>query len=94
MKYIFTLAASTESNKKMLENPEAMAKEVEAAMAQLNPEKSYFSTLRRLIFLVVNIDDPHVELRNAFENLSRFGEVTIEPVSTYEEFKGFMKQTL
>jgi hypothetical protein len=74
----------------LIENPEQAKKEIGELIEQLKPEAMYFSTLRRLSYIVVNVDDPHVELRQIFENFSRWGNVTIDPVSTFEEFGAFM----
>jgi hypothetical protein len=52
----------------------------------------YFSTIRRLITIVADVEDPHVELRLIFETLSKYGNVTIDPVSTFEEFGPFMEK--
>ena len=90
MKYMITLAGSAEAAKAM--RSEEMKKEVGRLFEQIKPESIYFSTIRRLIFIVANIDDPHVELRNVFEALSRFGETTIDPISSLEEFNRFIEQ--
>ena len=93
MKYIITMEASAEASKALQEEgPDAMGKVLSDFMEELKPEASYFSILRRAIFYVVNIEDPHVVLRNAIEALSRFGKVTVEPVSSLEEFSRFVKQ--
>lgn len=93
MKYVITMEASAEASKGLQEEgPEAMGKVLSELMEELKPEAIYFSTIRRANFIVANIDDPHVKLRNAFEALARFGKVTIEPVSSLEEFSLFVKQ--
>jgi hypothetical protein len=92
LKYLITLAASEEASKALRGTPGDMGKEVGELIEQIKPETIYFSTIRRLIFMAVNINDPHVELRVIFEKLARFGKVTIDPVSSLEEFSGFMKQ--
>ena len=74
-----------------LENIEEMKKGFGELIEQAKPEAIYFSTIRRLLVLVVNVDDPHVELRYIFENLSKWGNVTIDPVSTLEEFSAFLE---
>ncbi len=90
LKYVITMAASAEAAKAM--SSEEMKKEVRQLIEQIKPESIYFSTIRRLIFIVADVDDPHVELRNIFEGLSRFGDTTIDPVSSLEEFSRFMEQ--
>jgi hypothetical protein len=61
-------------------------------MVHIKPEASYFSTVRRHSIFVVDLKDPHVELRRLYETLSKMGEVTIDPVSTFEEFIRFVEQ--
>ncbi len=90
LKYVITMTASAEAAKAM--SSEEMKKEVKQLIEQIKPESIYFSTIRRLIFIVADVDDPHVELRNIFEGLSRFGETTIDPVSSLEEFSRFMEE--
>ena len=93
MKYVITMEASAEVSKDLQEEgPEAMGKVLSELMEDLKPEAIYFSTIRRLFYIVAEIDDPHVKLRNAFEALARFGKVTIDPVSTLEQFSLFVKQ--
>ena len=90
MKYLFTLENTQETQEKMLENIEKVKKEITELIEQTKPEAMYFSTIRRLIFLVINVEDPHVELRQIFENLSNWGNLTVDPVSTSEQFNTFM----
>ncbi len=90
MKYLFTLENTQETQEKMLENIEEVKKEITELIDQTKPEAMYFSTIRRLMFIVMNVEDPHLELRQIFENLSRWGNVTIDPVSTFEQFGAFM----
>lgn len=52
MKYMITLSASAEASKAMSENPKEMAKAVAQMFEQIKPESSYFSTIRRCIFLL------------------------------------------
>jgi hypothetical protein len=92
MKYVFTLESTPEITAKMLENIEEAKKGIGELIEQAKPEAIYFSTIRRFGFIVVNVEDPHVELRNLFENLSKFGNVTVDPVSTFEEFGAFLGQ--
>lgn len=92
MKYVITMSASAEASKAMSETPAEMGKQVKDMIEQIKPESIYFSTIKRCVFIVANIKDPHVELRNVFEALSRFGDVTIDPVSTLDEFSRFMQQ--
>ena len=87
MKYVFSL----EPNPPKLENIEEMKKGFKELIEQAKPEAMYFSTIRRLVLLVVNVEDPHVELRRLFEALSQWGNVTIDPVSTFEEFGAFIE---
>jgi hypothetical protein len=67
------------------------AKQMKGLMEQVKPEAKYFSTTRRHSILVVDVKDPHVELRRLYETFSKFGQVTIDPVSTFEEFIRFME---
>ena len=89
MKYLFSLEAA-QSIKSL--DIEKAKKEIAGLIEQIKPEAIYFSTIRRYIFIVVNVEDPHIELRNIFEGLSKWGPVTIDPVSTFEEFGAFMEQ--
>ena len=41
---------------------------------------------------MAEVKDPHVELRKLYETLSQMGQVTIDPVSTFEEFVRFVEQ--
>jgi hypothetical protein len=87
MKYLFSIEAASQ-----MENMEEAKKELVELVEQTKPEAMYFSTIRRLITIVADVEDPHVELRLIFETLSKFGNVTIDPVSTFEEFGPFMEQ--
>ena len=89
MKYVFSLEAA-QSIKSL--DVEQAKKEIAGLIEQIKPEAMYFSTIRRHILIVVNVEDPHVELRNIFEGLSNWGPVTVDPVSTFEEFGAFMGQ--
>lgn len=89
MRYLITLDVPND-DRQLLDNPEKAKEEIQELIEQAKPEAMYFSTIRRRNFIVVNIDDPHVEGRQIFEKLSNFGNVTIDPVSTFEEFGGFM----
>jgi hypothetical protein len=40
--------------------------------------------------MVVDVQDPHVELRGIYEAASKWGQVTVEIVSTAEEFFRYM----
>ena len=88
MRYLFLLETTQPG---LIENLKEAKNEIKAIMDQIKPEAMYFSTIRRLLVIVVNVDDPHVELRHIFENLSRWGNVTIDPVSTLEEFSAFLE---
>jgi hypothetical protein len=88
MRYLF-LVETTQPG--LIESLKEAKNEIGALMEQIKPEAIYFSTIRRLLVLVVNVDDPHVELRYIFENLSKWGQVTIDPVSTLEEFSAFLE---
>jgi hypothetical protein len=68
-----------------------MIKGFKDLIEQAKPEAMYFSTIRRYIVLVVDVEDPHVQLRSISEALSQFGKVTIDPVSTFEEFIPFIE---
>jgi hypothetical protein len=92
MKYLFTLESTPEVSARLLENIEEAKKGIGELIEQVKPEAMYFSTIRRRTVIVVNVEDPHVELRNIFEALSRWGNVTIDPVSTFEEFGAFLAQ--
>jgi hypothetical protein len=87
MKYVFSLAADPPKP----ENIGAMIKGFQELIEQAKPDAMYFSTIRRYILLVVDVEDPHVELRKLFEGLSQWGDVTIDPVSTFEEFAPFIE---
>ena len=90
MKYVFSLESTTDALTKV--SIEETVKEIAELIEQVKPEAMYFSTIRRLALIVVNVEDPHVELRNIFEALSSWGKVTIDPVSTFEEFGAFLGQ--
>ena len=87
MKYLFSLETTAQQ-----ENMEEAKKELVELIEQTKPEAMYFSTIRRLITIVADVEDPHVELRLIFETLSKYGNVTIDPVSTFEEFGPFMEK--
>jgi hypothetical protein len=89
MKYVFSLKAVGSIEDLDIEETK---KELQGLIEQVKPEAMYFSTIRRLILIVANVEDPHVELRNIFEALSKWGTVTIDPVSTFEEFGAFLGQ--
>jgi uncharacterized protein with GYD domain len=91
MKYVISQEISNEGVAKLLENPEEAKKAFGELIKQVKPEAMYFSTIRRFNFFVVNVEDPHVELRSLLENLSKWGNVTIDPVSTFEEFGAYME---
>jgi hypothetical protein len=92
MKYLITLDTTTEVSNALLKNAKEAQKEMKEMMAQLKPEAAYFSTIRRFSILVVNVNDPHVELRRIYEALSKYGNVTVDPVSTTEEFLRFWEK--
>jgi ATP phosphoribosyltransferase len=92
MKYLITLDTPTEVSNALLKNSKEAQKEMKEMMAQLKPEAAYFSTIRRFSILVVNVNDPHVELRRIYEALSKYGNVTVDPVSTTEEFLRFWEK--
>ena len=50
-------------------------------MQKFKPEAVYFSTIRAFTVLLVNIEDPHVELRKLFTVLSKYGNVTCGCIS-------------
>jgi type III secretory pathway component EscV len=87
MKYLFSLETTSQ-----MDNMEEAKKELVKLIEQTKPEAMYFSTIRRLITIVADVEDPHIELRLIFETLSKYGKVTIDPVSTFEEFGPFMAQ--
>jgi hypothetical protein len=90
MKYVISQEITTEAVAKLLENPEEAKKAFGELIEQAKPEAMYFSTIRRHNVFVVNVEDPHVELRRLLEALSQWGSVTIDPVSTFEEFGAYM----
>jgi ATP phosphoribosyltransferase len=92
MKYLITIDTTTELSNALLKNAKEAQKEMKEMMAQLKPEAAYFSTIRRFSILVVNVNDPHVELRRIYEALSKYGNVTVDPVSTTEEFLRFWEK--
>jgi hypothetical protein len=89
MKYLLSLEPTLQMGQ--LENIEEVKKEFGGLIEQVKPEAMYFSTIRRLVVIVVNVEDPHIELRHLFENLSKWGNVTIDPVSTFEEFGAYLE---
>ena len=76
----------------LMEKPEEMLRTMKELFAQLKPEAAYFSTTRRFSVLVVNVEDPHVELRKIYETFSKYGNVVIDPVSNTEEFLRFWQK--
>ncbi|HJX22970.1 MAG TPA: hypothetical protein VJ574_00985 [Candidatus Bathyarchaeia archaeon] len=94
MKYLISLETPTEISSGLTAKPEEMLKTMKEMFAQMKPEASYFSTTRRFSVLVVNVEDPHVELRRIFESLSKYGKVTVDPVSTLDEFLRFWQSSL
>jgi hypothetical protein len=90
MKYVISQEVTTEAVAKLLENPEEAKKAFGELIEQVKPEAMYFSTIRRLNLFVVNVEDSHVELRRLLEAFSQWGNVTIDPVSTFEEFGAYM----
>lgn len=93
MKYLMAIDTPTEVSNALMKNSKGESlKEMKEVMAQLKPEAAYWSTTRRFSVLVVNVDDPHVELRRIYENLSKYGNVTVDPVSTTEEFLRFWER--
>ena len=93
MRYLIAVDTPTEVAMALQKNPKESAKMMKELMAHTKPEASYFSTTRRHSIFVVDVKDPHVELRKLSETLSKVGgEVTIDPVSTFEEFLRFIEQ--
>lgn len=92
MKYLITIDTPTEVSDALLKNPKEAQKEMKEIMAHFKPEAAYFSTIRRFSIFVVNVNDPHVELRRIYETLSKFGKATVDPVSTTEEFFRFFER--
>lgn len=86
MKYLITLESSQEVSNALQRNPKQTAKEMKEFFAQYKPEAAYFSTTRRHGIFVVEVKDAHVELRRIFEAMSKYGQVTVDPVSNVEEF--------
>lgn len=91
MRYLITVDTPQEVSNALLKNPKESEKEMKGLMAQLKPEAQYFSTERRHAIMVVDVKDPHVELRRIYENMSKWGQVTVELVSTVEEFFRFIE---
>jgi hypothetical protein len=92
LKYVIIAVPSAEASKSNMEDPEAFRKVFSQLMEQMKPEAIYFSITRRLLVVVVNSEDPHVEIRNVYEALSNYGEVTVDPVSSSEDFGRWIKQ--
>jgi hypothetical protein len=92
MKYLITIDTPTEVSSALMKNPKEAQKEMKEIMEHLKPEAAYFSTIRRFAMFAVNVNDPHVELRRIYENLSKYGNVTVDPVSTTEEFLRFWER--
>jgi hypothetical protein len=92
MRYLISVDTPTEISSALLENPEESRRTMEGLFAQLKPEAAYFSTIRRAATFVVNVEDPHVGLRRIYETFSKFGKVTVDPVSTKEEFFRFFEK--
>ena len=92
MKYVITIETPAEVANALQKNPKEAVKEIKGLMAQLKPEAAYFSTLRRFSIFVADVKDPHVELRRIYETLSKYGHVTLEPVSNVEEFLTFLEK--
>ena len=92
MRYLVTVDTPTEVATALQKDPKESVKQMRGLMAQIKPEASYFSTTRRRSIMIVDVKDPHVELRKIYETFSKFGEVTIDPVSTFEEFIRFIEQ--
>jgi hypothetical protein len=88
LKYVLSLETRSPGT---FENLEEAKKGIIELVQRIKPEAMYFSTIRRLVLIVANIEDPHVELRQIFETLSVWGNVTVDPVSTFEEFGAFME---
>ncbi len=91
MRYLITFDTPAEIANALMKNPKESAKEMKGLMAHLKPEAAYFSTVRRHSIFVVDVKDPHVELRRIYENLSKFGQVTVDPVSNFDEFIRFIE---
>jgi hypothetical protein len=91
MKYVISQEINSDAVAKLLENPEDAKKAFGELIDQAKPEAMYFSTIRRHNVFVVNVEDPHVELRRLLEALSKWGTVTIDPVSTFEEFGAYVE---
>jgi len=92
MKYLITIDTPTEIARALQKDSKQSLKQMKELMAHVKPEASYFSTVRRHAIFVVDVKDPHVELRRLYENLSNYGQATIDPVSTFEEFIRFIEQ--
>ena len=92
MRYLITLDTPTEIASALQKNSKESEKLMKELIAQIKPEASYFSTVRRHAIFLVDVKDPHVELRRLHETLAKNGEVTIDPVSTFEEFMRFVEQ--
>ncbi len=92
MRYLITVNTPTEVAVALAKDPKASVKQMKELVAQIKPEASYFSTTRRHSIMVIDVKDPHVELRKLYETFSKFGEVTIDPVSTFDEFIRFIGQ--
>ena len=91
MRYVIGIDTPAEVAEAVMKNPEESLKGMKELMAKYKPEAMYFSTTRRFSVTVVNVEDPHVELRRLIEALSKFGSVTVDPVSTFEEMEKFIR---
>ena len=92
MRYLLTLTQTQEDIEK-LQDPVALRKKIKEMVEQVKPEFIFFSTVRRATFMVIRADDPHVQLRKISEALAENGTVTIDPVSTLEEFSKFLENS-
>ena len=92
MKYMISIDTPSGVSSALMEKPEEMIRTMKELLAQLKPEAAYFSTTRRFSVFVVNVEDPHVELRKIYKTLSKFGNIVVDPVSTTEEFLRFWQK--
>ena len=92
MRYLISIETPNEVSATLAERPEEAKKAMGVILEKWKPEAAYFSTIRRLAIFIVNVEDPHVELRRLYEELSKYGSVTVDPVSTLNEFLAYWEK--
>lgn len=92
MRYLLTITQTADDWRAMKGDPSKVRGAMEHLVATLAPEAFYASLIRRAAYIIVNVDDPHVKLRNMMELLEEMGTVSVEPISSLEEMKRFVGQ--